>query len=98
MSTLGSIIFALGNIVHSLIFIYMWVIIINALLSFVRVDPSNQIIQILHRLSDPAHQLIRRVMPTSFNGIDLAPLIIVVILQIIDVVFTKVLFSLAQTI
>ncbi len=98
MSTLGTIIYGLGNIVHSLIFLYMWIIIINAVLSFIRPDPNNSVVQILNRLSEPAYELIRRFMPTTFNGIDLAPLIIIVMLQIIDTVFVKVLFSLASSI
>jgi len=95
MSTLGNIVAGLGNIAHSLIIIYMWVVIIAALLSWVRPDPSNPIVQLLHRLTEPAYVLVRRYIPTVFNGIDLAPLIIIVGLQIVDVVFVRLVYALA---
>lgn len=97
MSTLGSIIYGLGGIVHSLLTIYIWVIIIAALLSWVRPDPYNPVVQILYRLTEPAYAFVRRLMPTVFNGIDLAPIIIIVALQIIDVIFVNILGAVAAS-
>ena len=73
------------NILNGLIFVYMWVIIISSLLSFVKPDPFNPVIQMLYRLTNPAYALVRRFIPTMFNGIDLAPLVIIVSLQVIQV-------------
>ncbi len=95
MNALSSIILGLGGIVHTLISVYIWVIIIAALLTWVRPDPTNPIVQVLYRLTEPAYMLVRRYIPTVFNGIDLAPLILIVGLQIIDVVFTRLLFAIA---
>ena len=95
MSTFGSIIMGLGSILHSLLTIYIWVVIIAALLSWVRPDPSNPIVQVLYRLTEPAYTLVRRFMPTVFNGIDLAPIVIIVGLQVIDVVFVRLIYALA---
>lgn len=95
MSTFGSIIMGLGSILHSLLTIYIWVVIIAALLSWVRPDPSNPIVQVLYRLTEPAYALVRRLMPTVFNGIDLAPIVIIVGLQVIDVVFVRLIYALA---
>jgi YggT family protein len=95
MSTFGSIIYGLGGIVHSLLTIYIWVIIIAALLSWVRPDPYNPVVQILYRLTEPAYAFVRRLMPTVFNGIDLAPIIIIVALQILDVLFVNILGAVA---
>ena len=81
----------LGGIVHSLITIYIWILIIGALLSWVRPDPYNPIVQIIYRLTEPAYRALRRVMPTVFNGIDLAPLILVILLQVVDVILVNVI-------
>lgn len=85
------IITGLGGIVHSLLSVYIWVVIIGALLSWVRPDPYNPIVQIIYRLTEPAYKLIRRMMPTVFNGIDLAPIILIVLLQVIDVILVNVI-------
>ncbi len=97
MSTLGSIILGLGGILHTLLNVYIWVIIIAALLSWVRPDPYNPIVQILGRLTEPAYALVRRFIPTVFNGIDLAPIIIIIALQVVDVIFVNLLNAFATT-
>lgn len=95
MSTLGSIIVGLGGIVHSLLTLYIWIVIIAALLTWVRPDPSNPIVQLLYRLTEPAYALVRRTIPTLFNGIDLAPLVIIIGLQVLDVILTRLIYALA---
>lgn len=97
MSALANIIVGIGGIVHSLLTIYIWVIIIAALLSWVRPDPYNPIVQFLTRITTPAYHLVRRMMPTTFNGIDLAPLIIIIALQVIDIVLITVLNTIASS-
>ncbi len=97
MSALANIIVGIGGIVHSLLTIYIWVIIIAALLSWVRPDPYNPIVQFLTRITSPAYQLVRRVMPTTYNGIDFAPLIIIIALQVIDIVLVTLLNSVASS-
>jgi len=91
MNPLDGIIAGLGGIVHSLLNVYIWIIIIGALLSWVRPDPYNPIVQIIYRLSEPAYKLVRKIMPTVFNGIDLAPLIVIIGLQIVDVVLVNII-------
>jgi len=94
MSILVEIIQGLGSIVLSIINVYIWVIIIAALLSFVNPDPFNPIVQFLYRITNPAYMLVRRYVRTNFNGLDLAPLIIVVVLQVVVVVFSAFLRAL----
>lgn len=88
---IGGIVSGLGGIVHSLITVYIWVLIIGALLSWVRPDPYNPIVQIIYRLTEPAYRALRRLMPTVFNGLDLAPLILVILLQVIDVILVNII-------
>ena len=85
MNTLIEITSGLFMILNNLIWVYMWVIIISALLSFVRPDPFNPVVQMLYRLTNPAYALVRRFIPTMFNGIDLAPLVIIISLQVVQV-------------
>lgn len=91
---MGGIISGLGGIVHSLLSVYIWVVIIGALLSWVRPDPYNPIVQIIYRLTEPAYALIRRTFPTVFNGLDLAPIILIVILNVLDVILVNLINAL----
>ena len=87
------IIQGIGGIVISLINVYIWVIIIAALLSFVNPDPYNPIVQFLYRVTEPAYAFVRKFMPTTMNGLDFAPLIIIIGLQVIMVILSSILRS-----
>ena len=94
MSIIIEIIQGLGSIVIGLINVYIWVVIIAALLSFVNPDPYNPIVQFLYRITNPAYAFVRRYIKTNFNGLDLAPLIIIIGLQVVIVLFSSVLRAL----
>lgn len=91
---MGNIISGLGGIVHSLLTVYMWIVIIGALLTWVRPDPYNPIVQVIYRLTEPAYRFVRRLMPTVFNGLDLAPLILIISLQVIDIILVNIINAL----
>ncbi|MBD3809852.1 MAG: YggT family protein [Sulfuricurvum sp.] len=93
---MGGILSGIGGIVHSLVTVYIWIVIIGALLTWVRPDPYNPIVQTIYRLTQPAYDLIRRLMPTVFNGIDLAPIILIVALNVIDVILINVINALVM--
>ncbi len=71
---------ALATVLYFGLNIYLWIIIIRALISWVNPDPYNPIVQFLHQVTDPVLNTVRRKMPYT-GGIDLSP--VVVILAII---------------
>jgi YggT family protein len=77
------------TVILGIIFLYKWVIIISAILSWVRPDPYNPIVQMLHRLTEPAYALIRKYIPTVFGGMDLAPVIVIFILIFLETFLGK---------
>ncbi len=89
------ILVGIGSIVISLINVYIWIIIIAALLSFVNPDPFNPIVQFLYRITNPAYDFVRRFMRTDFNGLDFAPLIVIIALQVVIVILQSLLNHLA---
>ncbi len=95
---LSTLIIAVATIAQMVIQIYMWVVIISALISWVRPDPYNPIIQILQRLTEPVYEKIRKYIPTVISGIDLTPVILILILQFINLFFIQILFDFAYSI
>lgn len=82
---MNALIYALVQTIHSVINIYIWIVIISALLSFVRPDPYNPVVQILNRLTEPVMSFIRAKMPfVVFSGMDLSPLVVILGLQLVD--------------
>ena len=97
MSDLGLAALQIGGIFTGLINVYIWVVIIAALLSFVNPDPYNPIVQFLHRVTQPAYSFVRRFVRTDFNGLDLAPLVIIIGLQILAVLMNYLFGVLANS-
>lgn len=93
MSALIEITQGIGSIFISLISVYIWVLIISALLSFVNPDPYNPIVQFLYRITNPAYSFVRKFMRTDFNGLDLAPLVLIIGLQVLTVIISALLRS-----
>lgn len=93
---LSTLIEAIAQILHMVLNIYIWVVIISALITWVQPDPYNPIVQILRRLTEPVYETMRRYFPTMISGIDLAPIILIISLQFIDLFAVKLLFSLAN--
>jgi len=91
---MNALIFALAQLVHTVINIYIWVIIIASFLSFVRPDPYNPIVQTLYRLTEPAFTFVRRKLPfVVVSGIDLSPIVIILSLQFIDTFVMKLIWG-----
>lgn len=91
---IDAFIYAIVQILHTIINVYIWIVIIAALLSFVRPDPHNPIVQIISRLTEPVYSFIRSKMPfVVLSGIDLSPLVIILGLQFIDIFMMRALFG-----
>ena len=81
---LSSPVLFLVNLLHLAITIYIWIIIIRALISWVSPDPFNPIVRFLYQVTEPVLRPIRRSLPTYQIGLDLSPMIVIVALEIID--------------
>jgi YggT family protein len=71
---------AVAKVIDILLTLYMWLIIIRALISWVNPDPYNPIVQILYRVTDPVLNPLRRLMPMWRMGIDLSPILAILII------------------
>jgi YggT family protein len=87
-----ALISSIAVVILGIISLYKWVIIIAALLSWVRPDPYNPIVQMLERLTQPAYALVRKFIPTVVGGMDLAPIIVIFTLIFLETFLGK-LFS-----
>ncbi len=74
--------FSLLQLVVGLIQIYTWVIIIRALISWVSPDPHNPLVRALVQVTEPVLRPLRRLVPPhKLGGVDLSPLLAILILQ-----------------
>ncbi len=73
--------------------IYIWIIIISAVLSLLQVDPRQPLVEIINRLTEPAFRFVRQKMPfTVVGGLDLSPLVLIIGLQLLSSILTGNIF------
>ena len=94
MFVLANLLSAVAQILHLGLFIYMWMIIIRAIISWVNPDPYNPIVQFLYRTTEPVLQPVRRLLPITW-GIDFSPLVVIIAIMFLDQVLVGSLRELA---
>ena len=80
----GNLLEGIATILHTVLEIYMWVIIIRALISFVNPDPYNPIVQFLQRVTDPVLYQIRKRLGMGNMGIDFSPIIAILLIVLLQ--------------
>ena len=75
MFVFGNLLSAIAVILGFLLQTLMIIVLVNALLSWVRPDPGNPIVMFLDRVSDLVCNPVRRLFQTTYSGIDFAPFI-----------------------
>lgn len=94
---MDNIIMGITRVLEIVLELYMWVIIIRALISWVNPDPYNPIVQILTRMTEPVLRPIRRLVPPYKVGIDLSPLIAALIIVFMQYALIRNLYRLARS-
>ncbi len=92
---MDNIIIGITKVLEIVLEIYMWVIIIRALISWVNPDPYNPIVQVLTKMTEPVLRPIRKLVPPYKVGIDFSPLIAVLIIIFLQYALIKNLYRLA---
>ena len=95
MFVLGNLLGALATVLDFVLNALQLVLIVNALLSWVRPDPSNPIVRFLDTVSDAVCDPIRRLIPTVVGGLDLAPMIAILLTWVLKQVVVVSLHELA---
>lgn len=76
-----NLLIASARIINISLTLYMWIIIVRALVSWFSPDPRNRFVIILHRLTEPVLKPIRRIIPPSqLGGIDISPFIMILVI------------------
>ncbi len=83
MFVAGNILQGLAYVLDTVLFLYMWLIIIRALISWVNPDPWNPIVQFLARVTDPVLIVIRRRVGL-LGGIDVSPILAILLIMFLQ--------------
>jgi YggT family protein len=89
---------ALAQIIHFAIHVYIFIIIIRSIASWMGNVPPNPFFNLLKQLTDPIFRFVHRVLPynvTIIGNIDISPIIIILGLLLVDRLVTSLLLDYA---
>ena len=90
---MGSMIYALSDLVGVLLSLLTYAIIIRAVLSWFQPDANHPLIKLLLKVTDPVLEPIRRMLP-DMGGLDLSPIVAIFAVQMARTFFNMALFTL----
>ncbi len=96
MFVIGNFLAALASVFNMLLLVYMWIIIIRALISWVSPDLYNPIVQFLRSATDPVLYRVRHWLPVSFGGIDFSPILVIAALIFLQAFLVQSLLDLSH--
>ncbi len=96
MFVLGNLLRALAFVVDSVLTIYFWIVIISAILSWVRPDPYNPIVRFIYSITEPVFYRIRKWIPFVFiGGLDLSPIVVILVIEFLKIFLVQTLYQLS---
>lgn len=78
MGIFGHLFSAIGTVLDLVLAAYMWIVIISAVLSWVRPDPRNPAVRFIRDVTEPVFLRVRRLIPLDFGGIDFSPMLVLI--------------------
>ena len=81
----GNVLEGIATILDTVLWLYMWVLIIRALISWVNPDPYNPIVQFLQRVTDPVLYQIRKRLGIGQMGFDFSPIIAIFLIMFLQI-------------
>jgi YggT family protein len=76
MFVFGNFLAAVAHVMDVVLTLYMWIVIISALISWVNPDPYNPVVRFLRGATEPVLRPIRQRLPVAM-GIDFSPIIVI---------------------
>jgi YggT family protein len=67
MLVLANVLIGLAQVLGALLWIYTWLLIGRAIISWVNADPRNGIVRFLIAVTDPPLRVIRRMLPSNLR-------------------------------
>ncbi len=98
MIILKNFLLTIAAILDGLLTVYLIVVIVACLITWVNPDPYNPIVRTLKMLTEPILYRIRKWLPFVFvGGLDLSPIVLLIAIQLINGVVVQSLYQFAAS-
>lgn len=94
MFIIGNLIEAFAQLLNVALNIYIWAIIIRAILSWIRPNPYHPFMIFLAKITEPVLGFVRQFIP-DLGGLDISPMLVILALYFIKDFLVKTLLQVA---
>ena len=93
-NTLGAVATVLGMLLN----LYFWIVIIAAVLTWVRPDPANPVVRGLRAVTEPVFYQVRKWLPFTYtSGLDFSPVVVLLAIELFNRIVVMSLAEYAAT-
>jgi len=91
----GLTMLTIAYLLRTILYIYLFIIIIQVIISWINPNAYNPITTIMHQISEPILKPIRQFIPSS-GGLDFSPLVALIIINLLMILIISPLMDLGQ--
>ena len=91
----GLTMLTIAYLLRTILYIYLFIIIIQVIISWINPNAYNPITTIMHQISEPILKPIRQFIPSS-GGLDFSPLVALIIINLLMILIIPPLMDLGQ--
>ena len=95
-NSVASILMSFAYLVHLICSVLYFLLVIRIVISWFRVDPYNDMVQMLYKITDPILAPLRR-LPLRIGMMDFTPIVAFIALQFIDRLLSNLLQTIARS-
>jgi len=95
MFIFANLLLAIGNILDIVLTLYMWTVIVSAIISWVNPDPYNPLVKFLRAVTEPVYRPIRSIIGYRLGIIDISPMVVILAIIFVKYFFIRSLIELA---
>lgn len=94
MFIFGNLLEALAQLLDIVLNLYVWVIILRVIMSWINPNPYHPFMNFLARVTEPVLGFVRQFLP-DMGGFDLSPMVVILVLYFLKGFLVKTLLQLA---
>lgn len=96
MFIVGYFLLALAKLLSMVLSALYFILVARIIVSWLNLDPYNDIIRIIYRVTDPILVPLRRTLPLQVGMIDFSPIVAFMAIYFLDMFLVNVLYRLGQ--
>ena len=92
----GLVVLSIFQVIELMVNVFLWSIIIQAIISWINPSAYNPVVSLLRQLTDPLLAPARQLIP-PVSGVDLSPLAVIILIYLLKLIFIDLLVNMGKS-